>query len=291
MNAHRQRRAAARQRGQALTEFIVMALVLVPLFLLMPMLAKYQDIAHATEMASRYVAFEAITRNDSMSSWKPPAQLAGEVRRRFFSNPDAPIKTDDTAGNFMANQNLFWRDPKGDALIVDFDQDVKVSFGAGHSADHSGAFSAASDGAPFNKLGTATTMGLATPGIYGANVTVAVANVPADLDGYTHTYDSFKALNLSMSRHTDLLVDGWAAKNPEQVEARVNHSGVFPGERFTSGKPEDVAFKLAADAISVAATLMESPKYLPNGVCPQPCGPKLGGLEYWRDVVPADRLR
>jgi hypothetical protein len=100
-------RAARQQHGQALTEFLVVALAVIPLFLLIPVIAKYQDINNATQMASRYVAFDAMTRNDTVSSgWKPVDQLAAEVRRRFFSNPDAPIKTDDVAGNFKANQNL-----------------------------------------------------------------------------------------------------------------------------------------------------------------------------------------
>lgn len=81
--------------GQALTEFIVLALALIPLFLLIPIIAKYQDIAYATQIASRYVAFDVMTRADGNSSSKPQKKLEDEVRRRFFGNSDAPIKTDD----------------------------------------------------------------------------------------------------------------------------------------------------------------------------------------------------
>jgi hypothetical protein len=88
-------------QGQALTEFLVIALALIPLLLLTPLIAKYQDVANAVQMASRYVTFEAMTRNDAQSTWKTPGQLAGEVQRRFFSNPDAPVKTGDVAGNFV----------------------------------------------------------------------------------------------------------------------------------------------------------------------------------------------
>ena len=107
----RQQPASRPAAGQALTEFLVVALALIPLFLLVPMIAKYQDISHFTQLASRYAAFDAMTRNDSVSTWKPEAQLADEVRRRFFSNSDAPIKTGDVVGNFDANRNLFWSNP------------------------------------------------------------------------------------------------------------------------------------------------------------------------------------
>ena len=273
--------AARGQQGQALTEFLVISLALVPLFLLMPMIAKYQDIAHATQMASRYLAFEATMRNDGMSSWKPVDQLAGEVRRRFFSNTDAPIKTGDTAGNFMAHQNLFWRGPKGDALIKDIGNDIKISFGSGNSANHSGAFGDASDGKPFENLvfNYDHLLGLQAKGIYTANISVAVANLPSEENGYTKSYDEFRNIGLRMTRHTSVLVDSWTARNPLQVESRISNRLLFPGELLAGVKP-------FADA---AAAVMELPKYFP--VACLTCGPKLGDLQFWSDVVPADRLK
>ena len=273
--------AACGQQGQALTEFLVVSLALIPLFLLMPMIAKYQDIAHATQMASRYLAFEATLRNDGMSTWKPVDQLAGEVRRRFFSNTDAPIKTGDTAGNFMAHQNLFWRDPRGDALIKDIGNDVKISFGSGNSADHSGAFSGASDGKPFENpvFNYHNELGLQAKGIYTANITVAVANLPSEENGYTKSYDEFRNIGLTMTRHTSVLVDSWTAKDPAQVESRINQPLLFPGSTLAK-------LKVLTD---VAAGVMESPKHWPEP-CTS-CGPKLGDLHYWSDVVPADRLK
>ena len=273
--------AARGQQGQALTEFLVVSLALIPLFLLMPMIAKYQDIAHATQMASRYLAFEATLRNDGMSTWKPVDQLAGEVRRRFFSNTDAPIKTGDTAGNFMAHQNLFWRDPKGDALIKDIGNDVKISFGSGNSADHNGAFGGTSDGKPFENLAFNyhNELGLQAKGIYTANITVAVANLPSDENSYTKSYDEFRNIGLTMTRHTSVLIDSWTARDPGQVESRVNKPLLFPGNLLAPVKP----------LTDLAALVMESPKKWP-GFCTS-CGPKLGDLHFWSDVVPADRLK
>jgi len=131
-------RARRTQAGQALTEFLVVALAIVPLFLLIPMIAKYQDIGHATQMASRYAAFDATINNPSTSGMKDPAILAQEVRRRFFSNIDAPIRTNDAAGNFSAHQNAFWRGPNNEPLISDING-VNVNW-ASASSPSSGAY-------------------------------------------------------------------------------------------------------------------------------------------------------
>lgn len=258
-------RLQRRQDGQALTEFLVAAVALIPLLLLIPVIAKYQDMAHATQMASRYVAFEAMTRNDAVSTWKSEGELAAEVRRRFFSNSNAPIKTGDTAGNFLAHQNLFWRGPNGAALINNFDTDVAVSFGAGNNATHAGAFSAGSDGTPFVLR---SEYDLQARGVYTVNVSVAVANLPT---GLRH-YQPFDQINLRIARSTSVVVDPWTSNSPTQTEARIaNSPAVFP-----AGTLQGVA--AGVNAAVAAIDLGRS-------------GPQLGRLDFWRDVVPEDRLR
>lgn len=272
-------RRGQRAHGQALTEFIVLALALVPLFLLIPMIAKYQDIAHAVQMASRYIAFEATTRNGTASTWKPPVQLAQEVQRRFFSNSGAPIKTNDAAGDFKAHQNLFWRNQSGDPLIKNVADDVHVSFGGGADRDHDAGFTSASDGGPFKGAsGISDALGLSARGIYRANVTVALADFSEQTEGYTKTFKQFKNLNLTMSRQTSLLVDPWGAKDPHQVEERIDKMELFPGKML----------KPVAPLVDAAVVIVESPSCF-KGRCTR--GPKLGELEFWRDVVPADRRR
>jgi len=272
-------RRGRRVRGQALTEFIVLALALVPLFLLIPVIAKYQDIAHVVQMASRYIVFEAITRNGTANTWKPSGQLAQEVQRRFFSNSNAPIKTNDAAGNFKAHQNLFWRNQSGDPLIKNFEHDVQVSFGGGASDDHDAGFTSASDGGPFKgATGMNDALGLSARGIYRANVTVVLASFSDQTDGYTKTFEQFKNINLTISRQTSLLVDPWGAKDPQQVEEKIDKIEIFPGKML----------KPVAPLVNAAVVIVESPSCF-KGRCIR--GPKLGELEFWRDVVPADRRR
>lgn len=255
------------QRGQALTEFLVAAVALIPLLLLIPVIAKYQDIGNSTQAASRYVAFDAMTRNDSVSSWKAEAQVAAEVRRRFFSNIDAPIKTNDVAGNFKAHQNLFWRDPKDAPLIADLNSDVAVSYGTSRAGTHDGGFSAASDGAIFVLHDQ---LGLPARGIYTANVSVNVANLPEGLKFYA----PFDQINLFIGRSTSVAIDAWTAKSPSQVESKIAASPVlFPVGTLAAFSP----------VVDVAVSIID----IPGGIS----GPKLGQLDFWRDVVPEDRLR
>jgi len=258
---------ASEQDGQALTEFIVVALVLIPLFLLLPMIGKYQDIAHSVQLASRYAAFDAMIRNDANGTWKPEAQLAEELRRRFFSDPDAPIRTNDGDGGHEANRNPFWRDPKGATLIADFQRDVKLSFGPGDSPSHDDAFTAADDDWPFP---THRLLALRSRGIYTAKVSVALANLPSGVK----SYEPFDRIDLALVRSTSVVIDPWAADGPIQAEQRFGDSPLlFPA----------VALRGANSLVAAAVGVID----LPGGLKV----PKLGTLEFWRDVVPADRLR
>ncbi|MFC5475468.1 hypothetical protein [Paraherbaspirillum soli] len=253
-------------QGQALTEFLVLSAALLPLFLLFPMIAKYQDIAHSTQMASRYVAFDATTRTDAAGNSTLAAQLATDVGRRFFSNSDAAIKTNDAAGDFKANQNLFWRDPQDAPLIKHFNSDINVSFGVDRTTDPGGGYSAASDGNPFLLKHQ---LSLKDRGIFTGNVAVTLANLPGDLK----FYKPFDTLNLTMQRGTSLLLDGWAGRNPANVQDKLDNIVIFPGK--------------ALAPLSVIVDPVVAVIELPGGLK----GPKLGQLEFWQDVVPPDRLR
>lgn len=260
--------ARARLDGQALTEFLVIAVALVPLFLLLPMIGKYQDIAHATQMASRYAAFDATSFGNvnGYNPWKPPAQLASELQRRFYGNANAPIKTGDVAGDFDADRNLLWRDPYGHPLIRNFN-DVTVAFG-NNSGAQAGGFSSSQDGRPFDLVpfANADTIGLAARGIYTANVAVALANLPQGIRNVA----PFNALDLSITRHTSLLFDPWSSPTTAKTEQRVAKLAPLGG-----------ALNMVSPLLNVAIVVLDRGEVT---------APKFGNLRAWRDVVPADRL-
>jgi len=258
------------QQGQALVEFLVAALVLVPLFLLLPMIGKYQDIAHATLMASRYVAFDATVRNDSVNSWKPEAQVAQEVRRRFFGDSKTPIKADDAAGDFTADRNALWVDPVNNPLIEKFDRDVIVTYGNSGGKKHTDGFVGGHDHEAF--LGHSR-FGLSGRGIYQANVTVSLANLPGGFE----FFEPFDAINLKISRNTAVLLDPWAARNPSAVQSKLDNALINPAVALA---PMDPVLDIAVRALDGNLLGLSSIR-----------GPKLGKVDFWTDVVQPDRLR
>jgi Flp pilus assembly protein TadG len=197
----------AHQRGQSTVEFVVLALVLTPLFIAVPLLGKYIDLMNATEAASRYVAFEAMARN-SASSWKTDAELAAEVRRRFFSNSDASIKTADIAGDFAAHRNPIWTDHTGRPFLDRFEQDVSVRT----KVDSRRAVPAAND--PLLKI--ADSLDLSERNWYTASVTVRAAAIPE--------FAPFDKADLSINRRTVLLTDAWTARSAADVRSRIEGS-------------------------------------------------------------------
>jgi len=255
----RQARAGS-HAGQALTEFLVVSLVLIPLFLLIPMIGKYQDISHATQLASRYAAFDAVLRNDSENTWKTPALLAAEVRQRFFGVPGAGIVTD-VQDDAPIREG--WSDPYSHPLIA-APGDIALSFGAQRGATHEEAYQTAgsADTAIFH---LAPAIGLGSQGLYRANVSVSLANLPAGL----RSIEPFDQLDLRIERQASVLPGAWTANAPAQTENRAARLA-----------PINAVLPEALIAAMIEVVDMASVK-----------PPAFGKLDRWRDVVPVDRLR
>ncbi len=242
-----------RQRGQSTIEFVVLALVLVPLLLAVPLIGKYLDIAQTAAVASRYAAFEGTVRHaTALGGWKSDAELAQEVRRRFFSNSDAPVKTGDTAGDFNAHRNPLWFDHRGDSLLPAFAGNVGVQ------ATYK------SIPQPFGAL-YAKGLGLSQDNLVTGRITVDIANVPS--------FEPFDTLNLSATRATAVLADTWAAGGPAMVEDRIKSDGENPLGHF--------AYQLTDLAAAPIKPFLE----LEFGAPP----PDIGRVE--PDRVPSDRLK
>lgn len=241
------------QLGQSTVEFVVLGAVLVPLLLIVPLIGKHMDIAQATAVASRYVAFEGITRHSSSNDgWKSDAELAQEVRRRFFSNSDAPIKTNDVAGNFNAHRNPIWFDHRGTPLLSDFTNNVGVKTLKQTLSQ------------PFGAL--ASGFKLPQDNLYTGEVTVGIDDIV--------NLAPFDTLGLTVSRHTSVLVDPWAASGSAQVDAKIKHAGaLFP-------------YQPLALIAAPLAILMSNPLMAVLGTDSIP--PEVGWVD--PDRVPADRV-
>ena len=242
------------QTGQSTIEMIVLSLVLVPLFLIVPMLGKYMDIAQTTSIASRYVAFEGATHhNASLSGWKSDTELATEVRRRFYSRHSFSIKTNDVVSEIDEDKNPLWVNHRGDPLLQDFNQ-ISVNTRKQSTSSIFNGLSALFD--------VSDDFELDNDNLYRGEVNVQLANIAGLIP--------FDAINLNIRRHTVILVDPWAAKHAAEVESKVKDAGlIFPHQ----------VLNVPASLLNPAISLFEfnaSP-------------PEIGKVE--PDHVPSDRLK
>ncbi len=104
-------------RGQAMTEFIVLCAVLVPMLLLFPIVYKYIDLMQAGEQASRYVAFEGTVHALGTGQQKSPDQLATEIGRRFFSRAGTEVLTSEGVSNDSGERLPLWEDHRSQTLV------------------------------------------------------------------------------------------------------------------------------------------------------------------------------
>jgi len=122
------------QRGQAMSEFIIALLVLVPVFLAVSYLGRYGDLQQRAQQASRYATFQRATQPDTAQL--DDAKIADQMRARFFLNHDALVKdghlrSDDSAAKYKdgKDQPALWHDLAGKALLKDPSQ-VTLQWGA-----------------------------------------------------------------------------------------------------------------------------------------------------------------
>lgn len=242
------------QTGQSTIEMIVLSLVLVPLFLIVPILGKYMDIAQTTSTASRYVAFEGATHhNVSLSGWKSDTELAAEVRRRFYSQHSLSIKTNDVVSEIDEDRNPLWVDHRGDPMLADFNR-VSVNT---RKQNISSIFNGLTSIFDFSD-----DFELDNDNLYRGEVNVQLVNIL----GLT----PFDSLNLNIRRHTVVLVDAWASKNASEVESKVKDAGlIFPHQLLN----------VPASLLKPAINLFEF----------NASAPEIGKVE--PDHVPSDRLK
>lgn len=96
------------QQGSVMTEVILVgSLVLVPLFILTPLLGKYIDTRHKVESAARYASWERTAwfapgsttlkgsrHTDTSSAEKSQDEITHETQARAIKNRDIPIHSE-----------------------------------------------------------------------------------------------------------------------------------------------------------------------------------------------------
>lgn len=255
-------------RGHAVAEFVAMLAVLVPLLLLTPILGKYADLSHTTVQASRYGAWE---RTIASEDAKSDAQLNVEVRRRFYSRPEAFIKTNEGVAEAAAYRNPLWVDHSGRRLLQNFGRvnertqnDSTPGTAAGLVSGLTGGFLAA-----VSAFGSDGDFDLDERGLYRANVEVGVATLPASsmARGQDCAGAQSNDVYTCIRRHNVILADAWTSRSPQEAARRVR--ALVP-----MGALDEVTGVLGG--LSGLPFLEELGRFEPGRVSP--------------DVIPSDRL-
>lgn len=218
-----------RQRGQSMTEFLVAAaFVMLPLFILVPTVAKYVDMKMAAVQAARYATweysahyldpkdqpagFKAISRSQLPS--KSLQQVAKEASRRHYSDSKTGISTNlDASGYKTSDANPFWTYHTGLAIYRESSQDANALSVQG------------SDPTP-DKLKV---------GSYALGIIGSITNLIAKLNEKMGLEAGFNAINPRGS----LTINGfYRSKVAMKVEAAPDY-GNFKGSKplFLQGQP------------------------------------------------------
>lgn len=111
-----------KQKGQAIPEVLAIGIVMVPLFLMIPIMGKVADMNQKTIMAARYGAWERTIKSPTK---KPDDTIRREARLRFFGRNDTYIKTNDIVQEKDAYRSLLWRTADDKPMLRRF-SDVKA---------------------------------------------------------------------------------------------------------------------------------------------------------------------
>lgn len=250
------------QSGQAMVEFVVIALVLVGIFLSIWYIGKFHDIKATAIQTARYAAWERTARGPGYTD----AQLERQVRARLFSWNQNAYKANDGIGNGQGwnQQTSMWMDHADDKRLIQAPSDVTVRTASGPL--------------PGGVAGTTTTLltnldsavstvtggePLPRGGAFTSTVNVRLANL-------THMPAPLDTMNLTLTERSQVVADNWDASSPLQAARRTK--SFTPGSAFSFLNNGPFSF------IRHALALIEPAfnNFHPGQVCP--------------DVVPMDRI-
>lgn len=264
-----------RQRGQALAEFtIAAAFVLIPLFLMIPLLGKFMDMKATTIQAARYAAWERTVwygNSDWADGQKSNAQIQSEVQQRFFADSaTTPLRsTDQTLTGAVAARPL-WYDHAGASMLSTY------SAGVGPGTQTPGTMDGFLSGAQKivntidSVLGTKFKLDMQSQ--YTSTVSLDAANTPAIRLATGADKSGFTAPNFVMKQV--LVTNGWSANGPDFVKKQTEGLAVLS---LAQRSPVKEVMHIVQ---SVLGTFVEELK---------PSSLKLGG-ELLPDLVPPDRV-
>lgn len=202
------RRVVFRQRGQSLVEFLVAGLVIIPLFLLIPLIGKYLDIKQSSIQAARKLAFECTVRYQDCDDLNAHPGFADEIRMRVFAGNRMEVlsndRPDENAIEDSEFGNRLWVDNQGRPLLENFD-DVGVR------TDQANLDFGVTRAALDNPVSGPRVFGLDLErGVFNARVQVALSRAL----GGENFEEQLNSLRLDMQQNAAILTDAWSASGP-----------------------------------------------------------------------------
>ncbi len=305
------------QHGQAMVEtLIAAALVMVPLFLAIPVIAKYLDIKTYTVQAARYAAWErtvwfggAAAESFGLGSgstfsnkWdaneKTDDQIRAEIGARLLSDSGTtPFKdTDRTAGSWVGGASkLLWRDRRGNTLLQSYSDISNNTRGSSHASD-------IAPGTVNQLISPLVTAGsvvsnfmVDTRGKYTADVKIAVREVAYNTDAglgpcASCTVDDYLATGTKMafSEKNVILANGWNANGPGSLDEYSTAAGKKKMSVYNQVRGLTPSSLLRPPTDSVFAKVMSVLQVVALVFFPELSTLELGRIEV--DRVPPDRL-
>lgn len=240
-------------QGQALVEFLVVSAVLGLFLILIPLIGKYQDISHTTQMASRYAAFETAMRVGQAMGVTEADDLEHKVRKRFFAAPGQGIQSRRDHHEANESRHPLWTFPDGQSMLVGL-HDIRTNIDS-HNVSNSLVF-------PLHGQ-----MGLRDTRTVSAMVSVPLAETPMNMKiGH-----KLSRQDLRMDRSMALLADAWTS----------------------SGTPEtrNVIARTTSPQTQMVITMSQPHEGLRGILDHGVQSPQTGVLTRWENLVPADRHR
>ena len=274
-----------RDSGQALVEFLIAAtLVLIPLFLVVPLLGKYLDMKATAIQAARYAAWERTVwygHADWTAAQKTDIQIQQEIQRRFFSDA-ATAKLQDTDKNSTgwagSGPKPLWRDRAGNPMLVTYNSNVTQGHVRGETP---GLINEVLDPVVSaisfvgGILGAAFVLDMDSLYTSTVNVQTVQTRPIGQVLGTQPGLQTFQGVTPLFSERNVLIANGWNARGSAQVKTQTE--GLTPTSFLQRSPLSDVLTIIQWVSVAFA------PELNPNHL-------KLGG-EVKPDVVPDDRLR
>jgi hypothetical protein len=227
-------------RGQALVETLVAAVVLLPLLLLTIYLGKLQTVQQSTLAASRSLAFECQVSFDACAKLNGGASdgnlIADELRRRHFMNASVAIRSNEfsaDAANDTEKQSL-WKDHKGQALLESYGD---IGFRIDPDVFNAGSGVVKGNGAKLAANAMDIISNVAGPARFGLDWQGGLidAKVQATLSK-SQTADalvsSLSGMPLTMRARTAILTNAWNASSAIGGEESSTQSRVDKGKKL-----------------------------------------------------------